>query len=174
MAHDTYINVILKPDLERLARDYIGWLREICLRMARWQLTSWRSRQPNSSVTRLAMDIAATCLGCVQPILPLDRVAGLGEVLPDIAATCLVRVQPILPNDRVAGLGEVLRYLRCLTRTSLTDDNKNVVIVNCLVDGKSSLNKLKKANTKSYKLEWTTSEQLNSKILFAHLDKFLF
>ena len=41
-----------------------------------------------------------------------------------------------LALDRVAGLGEVLRYLRCLTGTSLTDDNQNLVVMNCLVDGK--------------------------------------
>jgi len=33
--------------------------------------TSWPRRQPNSSETRLATDIAATRLGWVQPILPL-------------------------------------------------------------------------------------------------------
>ena len=32
--------------------------------------TSWPSRQPNSSDTRLATDIAATRRGWVQPILP--------------------------------------------------------------------------------------------------------
>lgn len=57
-------------------------------------LTSWPRRQPYSSDTLLATDMAATRRGCVQPIFPR-------EVYPASARYCVIWVvfpEPVSPT----------------------------------------------------------------------------
>eukprot|EP00160_Parvularia_atlantis_P013027 Unigene2682_Nuclearia_a/m.8299 Unigene2682_Nuclearia_a/g.8299 ORF Unigene2682_Nuclearia_a/g.8299 Unigene2682_Nuclearia_a/m.8299 type:complete len:460 (-) Unigene2682_Nuclearia_a:363-1742(-) len=55
--------------------------------------TSWPRRQPNSSATRLATDMAATRRGCVHPILPLSAKPSSARY----CVICVVLPEPVSP-----------------------------------------------------------------------------
>uniref|UniRef100_A0A0K2THR0 Uncharacterized protein n=1 Tax=Lepeophtheirus salmonis TaxID=72036 RepID=A0A0K2THR0_LEPSM len=56
--------------------------------------TSWPSKQPNSSATRLDTDIAATRRGCVHPILPL----AVNPASAIYCVNCVVLPDPVSPT----------------------------------------------------------------------------